>query len=156
MKMQAFIIGFGASIKPINFGVNVATGVYIKFFDESDRLVMFAGVSDYLNIGGKKGTLIYGQVKTELFRVSPDLHPWVNDLDSLVGQKVDFSVGGSLLIKGAVSVKMSSIYEHGNTTSLVSKEDIDAQGVQVADTMIRGIFKRLPLSESDLIESATP
>lgn len=149
MKMQALIVGLGASIKPINFGVNLITGVYIKFYNDSDKLVMFAGISDYLNIGGKKGTLIYGQVFTDRFKVSSDLHPWVDDLDSLVGQKVDFSVGGSLLVSGSVSVKMSSIDSDGNTKSLISKEDIGATGVQVADTMIRGTFKRLPIAKGN-------
>jgi len=148
MEVQIVISGLGLSIKPLNLGVNAISGAYLNFrYSSSSNVVYTIAITNTLSIGGKSGSLIYGQVQTEFFPVLPERHPWAKNIDTLkeiVGQNVELSVGGMLLGDGNVTVKLVSIDDNYNTNTLISKANVPAIGGQAATTMVKGIAKHFP------------
>ena len=155
MEAQVIIIGLGASIKPIGLGANLATGAYITF-RQNKRRVLTLGIADYLNLGGDKGTLLFGYINTDFFKLGSKLHPWTDTIDSLVGSTLDLRVSGTLLVNGTVSITLDRIDKDGNLEKLISKTNINASGAQIADTMIRGVAKELPMATAAQLEKSVP
>jgi len=148
MLMKVKISGVGMAVKGISIGANLFTGSYLQFKLDANSPVFYnIGIGDYLNIGGKKGTFLIGHIETEFFPVNSERYPWVKDLDSLIGKRLGLVVSGPLLVDGDVSIKLTKVTKDKDVDTLMYKEGVAASGAQVADTMIKGIARKILAKE---------
>ncbi|MCP4748794.1 MAG: hypothetical protein GY874_22085 [Desulfobacteraceae bacterium] len=140
MEMCVNIAGAGISIPKTGFGVNIITGSYLGFRHSQDSPVSLLGLKDSMSLGSKSGTVIIGWISTKWFPVDQKIHPWVMVPDTLVGSKAEIEVVGTLIAAGKVDLKIALFDGGGNSSSLMSKIDIESVGGQIANTKVRGVI----------------
>lgn len=143
MEMKVIIDGMGIALPKTGFGVNLFSGSYISLRNNKGAPVLLLGLADALSLGSKSGTVIVGHVATQWFFVDPVKHNWVTNTIDLIGKKAEVEVIGTLLAKGSVDFKFTVFDKEGNTKELVSKVDLESSGVQVANTKVRGVLKKI-------------
>lgn len=146
MLMKVTISGVGASIKAISLGANLFTGCYLEFKpNAASSTTHILSVGDYLSLGGKQGTLFAGHVQTDFFPVDEARYPWVKGLNNLTGKEIGVVVSRPLFGRGEVNIKLTRISQEKDVDTLMYKEGIAASGGQLADTMVKGIARKIPL-----------
>lgn len=143
MEMKVVIDGIGVAVPKTGFGLNLFSGSYINFRNSKGVRPIMLGLADGISIGSKSGTVIVGHVETNWFFVDPVKHNWVTNTISLIGKKAEVEMIGTLLAKGRVDFKFTIFDKEGNIKELVSKVDLKSTGVQVANTKVRGVLKKI-------------
>lgn len=144
MEMQIIIGGVGINFPKTDFGVNLASGVYLNFRLNSGCVPRTFGIMDSVTVGGGNRSFIVGGIKTDWFKVMSDKHPFVKKLSDLKGKIGDVHVIGSLALNGRVKIVFNVIDENGNMTKLVEKFHIPASGMQASETKIQGQMRMMP------------
>jgi hypothetical protein len=97
-----------------------------------------------MSLGGKSGTMVWSNVKTNWVNIDSIKYPWDCNARSLVGKTIDLEVLGTMFGAGKADVKMTLIDNNGEPRSLVSKMDIESRGYQLTGLKVRGTLKLLP------------
>lgn len=145
MEMRITISGAGFALGKTGFGVNALAGAYIETRPSSSFTPCLLALVKGPGIGSESGTVVFGHIQTEWFRVSTELHPWLAKRESLVGKTASIEVTGATVAGGRVDIEFDLISDEGDATSLLSKAHIRSSGFQISSTKVRGRIVQMPV-----------
>lgn len=143
MEMRITISGLGLALGKTGFGANLVSGAYLETRPVSGAPSCIFGLTRGPSLGSSSGSVVFGHVQTEWFRVNVDVASAFRT-NAVVGKVADVEISGAIVSGGQVDVKVDLIDSDGNVEGLFAKANIRSSGVQVASTKVRGVLKRLP------------
>ncbi|WP_409523005.1 hypothetical protein [Nitrincola sp. MINF-07-Sa-05] len=146
MEMRITISGLGLALGKTGFGANLVSGAYLQTRSAKCGTVNTFGLTKGLSLGSSSGTVVFGHVQTEWFRIDENSAEFF-DNDSSVGKVADVNISGAIVAGGRVDVNVDLIDENGSIETLVTKANISSSGIQISSTKVRGILKKMPRAQ---------
>lgn len=146
MEMRITISGLGVAFGKTGFGANLVSGAYLQTRSARGGPVCTLGLAKGPSLGSNSGSVVFGQVQTDWFRVTDDSAAFFQN-STAVGKIADVSISGAIFVGGRVDINVDLIDENGSIDNIVAKANISSSGVQVASTKVRGILKIMPRAQ---------
>lgn len=141
MQMRVHVSTVGLGISRTKIGASIASVALLEIRAAKGHQSLILSVGDYLILGGPNNTIAASSVKTKWFNVDPSANPWIRNCDVYVGKKLKIICKGTIGGDSYIDLVITAHDADGITTPVISRENLEASGYQIAETTVFGEVK---------------
>ena len=141
MQLRVHLWGGGVAVPKTKIGATVAMGAGLTIRAAPGHSENTFLIYDFVELGGKNGTLGASTIETKWMNIDPAAYPWTVNCDTFKDGNFEVTLHGTVVGEGYVDVTIDHINSENDKTTLLKKYNVESNGFQMTETKIYGQMK---------------